>query len=66
MAAAALTPLGLQAATALPGRRMQAWDIALTDRGPVRRLQPAPAGLGRGLMDERFHAFLASCTAPAR
>ena len=31
----ALTTLGLQAATALPGLRMQAWDIALTDRGPV-------------------------------
>jgi Sugar-transfer associated ATP-grasp len=66
----ALTALGLQAATALPGLRMQAWDIALTDRGPVLvevniggDFNLPQLALGRGLMDERFHAFLAACTA---
>jgi hypothetical protein len=64
----ALTALGLEAASTLPGLRMQAWDIALTDRGPVlvevniggdfNMPQLAP---GRGLMDERFGAFLAAC-----
>jgi hypothetical protein len=69
----ALTALGMQAATALPGLRMQAWDIALTDRGPVLvevniggDFNLPQLALGRGLMDERFHAFLASCTTPGR
>jgi glutathione synthase/RimK-type ligase-like ATP-grasp enzyme len=66
----ALVALGLRAATALPGLRMQAWDIALTDRGPV--LVEANIGgdfnlpqlaHGKGLMDERFGAFLSACAA---
>jgi hypothetical protein len=66
----ALTALALQAATAFPGLRMQAWDIAPTDRGPVL----VEVNIGgdfnlpqlahrRGLMDDRFRAFLAACTA---
>ncbi len=66
----ALTALGLQAATAFPGLRMQAWDIAPTDRGPVL----VEVNIGgdfnlpqlahrRGLMDDRFRAFLQSCAA---
>ncbi len=67
----ALSALALEAATALPGLRMQAWDIAATDRGPVL----VEVNIGgdfnlpqlahrRGLMDDRFRCFLASC-APA-
>jgi glutathione synthase/RimK-type ligase-like ATP-grasp enzyme len=64
----ALTALALQAATAFPGLRMQAWDIAPTDRGPIL----VEVNIGgdfnlpqlahrRGLMDDRFRAFLAAC-----
>jgi hypothetical protein len=67
----ALTALGLEAASMLPGLRMQAWDIALTDRGPVLvevniggDFNLPQLAFGRGLMDERFDAFLTSC--PAR
>jgi Sugar-transfer associated ATP-grasp len=65
---AALTELCLRAARAFPGLRMQAWDIALTERGPVlvevniggdfNLPQLAHAS---GLMDERFRAFVAGC-----
>jgi hypothetical protein len=68
-----LTALALQAATAFPGLRMQAWDIAPTDRGPVL----VEVNIGgdfnlpqlahrTGLMDDRFRTFLASCTAASR
>jgi Sugar-transfer associated ATP-grasp len=67
----ALTALALQAATAFPGLRMQAWDIAPTDHGPVL----VEVNIGgdfnlpqlahrTGLMDDRFRAFLHSCPAP--
>ncbi len=63
-----LTGLCLKAARALPGLRMQAWDIALTDRGPVL----VEVNIGgdfnlpqlvhaTGLMDERFRTFLERC-----
>jgi hypothetical protein len=63
-----LTGLCLKAARALPGLRLQAWDIALTDRGPVL----VEVNIGddftlpqlahaTGLMDERFRAFLERC-----
>ena len=68
----ALTALGLEAATVFPGLRMQAWDIALTDRGPVL----VEVNIGgdfnlpqlahdQGLMDERFRAFLERCAGAA-
>ncbi len=64
----ALTALALQAATAFPGLRMQAWDIAPTDHGPVL----VEVNIGgdfnlpqlahrAGLMDDRFRAFLHRC-----
>ena len=64
----ALIALALQAAAAFPGLRMQAWDIAPTDRGPVL----VEVNIGgdfnlpqlahrTGLMDDRFQAFLAAC-----
>ena len=64
----ALTALALKAAAALPGLRMQAWDIAPTDRGPVL----VEVNIGgdfnlpqlahrTGLMDDRFRTFLAAC-----
>jgi glutathione synthase/RimK-type ligase-like ATP-grasp enzyme len=64
----ALTALCLKAARAFPGLRMQAWDIALTERGPV--LVEVNVGgdfnlpqlaHGSGLMDERFRAFVDRC-----
>ena len=66
----ALTALALKAAAALPGLRMQAWDIAPTDRGPVL----VEVNIGgdfnlpqlahrTGLMDDRFRTFLAACAA---
>lgn len=68
----ALTALGLEAATVFPGLRMQAWDIALTDRGPVLvevniggDFNLPQLAHGRGLMDERFRAFLERCTGAA-
>jgi hypothetical protein len=65
---AALTALGLQAARAFPGLRMQAWDIALTERGPVLvevniggDFNLPQLAHGSGLMDERFRAFVDRC-----
>jgi Sugar-transfer associated ATP-grasp len=69
----ALIALGLEAATVFPGLRMQAWDIALTDRGPVLvevniggDFNLPQLAHGRGLMDQRFAAFLERCVPPAR
>ena len=69
----ALRALGLEAASVLPGLRMQAWDIALTDRGPVLvevniggDFNLPQLAHGRGLMDERFRAFLARCARRGR
>ncbi len=67
----ALTELSLEAARAFPGLRMQAWDIALTDRGPVLvevniggDFNLPQLAHATGLMNERFRAFLDAC-APA-
>jgi hypothetical protein len=68
----ALVELTLKTATAFPGLRMQAWDIAPTDRGPVL----VEVNIGgdfnlpqlahrKGLMDDRFRIFLATCAATA-
>ena len=64
----ALTALALEAASTLPGLRMQAWDIALTVHGPVLvevniggDFNLPQLAHGRGLMDERFGALLAAC-----
>lgn len=58
----------LQAATALVGLRLIGWDLALTDRGPViveANTLPAfnlhQVATGRGLLDDRFAAFVDSC-----
>jgi hypothetical protein len=65
---AALTGLCLQAARAFPGLRMQAWDIAPTERGPVLvevniggDFNLPQLAHAKGLMDERFRAFLDRC-----
>jgi hypothetical protein len=64
----AAVELCLSAAKALPGLRMQAWDVAPTDRGPVLvevniggDFNLPQLAHARGLMDERFRRFLASC-----
>jgi hypothetical protein len=64
----ALTALCLKAARAFPGLRMQAWDIALTERGPVLvevniggDFNLPQLAHAKGLMDERFRAFLDRC-----
>jgi hypothetical protein len=64
----ALTGLCLKAARALPGLRMQAWDIALTDRGPVLvevniggDFNLPQLAHATGLMNERFRTFLERC-----
>ena len=68
----ALAALALRAATVFPGLRMQAWDIAPTDRGPVL----VEVNIGgdfnlpqlahrKGLMDDRFRTFIHSCAAVA-
>jgi Sugar-transfer associated ATP-grasp len=64
----ALIGLCLKAAKALPGLRMQAWDIALTDRGPVLvevniggDFNLPQLAHATGLMDERFRTFLERC-----
>jgi hypothetical protein len=69
----ALRALGLEAARVFPGLRMQAWDIALTDRGPVLvevniggDFNLPQVAHGKGLMDERFAGFLARCARDAR
>jgi glutathione synthase/RimK-type ligase-like ATP-grasp enzyme len=63
-----LTGLCLEAARALPGLRVQAWDIALTDRGPVLvevniggDFNLPQLAHATGLMDERFRAFVDRC-----
>jgi hypothetical protein len=56
----------LKAAALLSGLRLQAWDVALTDRGPVL-LEVNVGGdfnlpqlaRGAGIMDEGFRAFVA-------
>jgi hypothetical protein len=65
---APLTALCLKAARALPGLRMQAWDVALTERGPVLvevniggDFNLPQLAHGSGLMDERFRAFVDRC-----
>jgi hypothetical protein len=65
---APLVALSLKAARAFPGLRMQAWDIALTERGPVLvevniggDFNLPQLAHGRGLMDERFQAFVDRC-----
>jgi glutathione synthase/RimK-type ligase-like ATP-grasp enzyme len=67
----ALIELGFEAARAFPGLRMQAWDIAPTDRGPVLvevniggDFNLPQLAHATGLMDDRFRAFLDAC-APA-
>ena len=62
---AALTELCWRAARAFPGLRMQAWDVALTERGPVLvevniggDFNLPQLAHATGLMDERFCAFL--------
>jgi hypothetical protein len=64
----ALTALCLKAARALPGLRMQAWDVALTERGPVLvevniggDFNLPQLAHAKGLMDERFRAFVGRC-----
>ena len=60
--------LCLSAAATMPHLRLQAWDIALCDDGPVL-LEVNIGGdfnlpqiaAGRGLLDERFRRFLDSC-----
>jgi hypothetical protein len=56
-----------EGATALPGLGLQAWDVALTDRGPVLvevniggDFNLPQLATGKGLMDERLKAFVAS------
>jgi len=56
--------LTLEAATAFPGARVQGWDVALTDRGPVLLELNAPADLDivqlaadAGFWDDEFDAF---------
>ncbi len=61
--------LTLKAASAFPGARLQGWDVALTDRGPVllEINTPMDADLvqiasGTGLWDEDFDAFYREIT----
>ncbi|MCL4743912.1 MAG: hypothetical protein KJZ83_00705 [Burkholderiaceae bacterium] len=61
--------LTLEAATAFPGARLQGWDVALTDRGPVllEINTPMDADLvqlasGQGLWDADFDAFYREIT----
>jgi len=64
----ALTDLAKRAVHAFPGMQMQAWDIALTDRGPylievngVGDFTLPQFAEGRGLLDETYLAFLGRC-----
>jgi len=64
----ALTALGSEAARTVPRLRLQAWDIALTDRGPTLvevniggDFNLPQLAHGRGMMDERFRAFVERC-----
>lgn len=61
--------LTLKAAAAFPGARLQGWDVALTDRGPVllEINTPMDADLvqlasGTGLWDAEFDAFYREIT----
>jgi hypothetical protein len=63
-----LTGLCLKAARAFPGLRMQAWDVAPTERGPVLvevniggDFNLPQLAHATGLMDERFRAFSDHC-----
>lgn len=65
-----LTALCLTAAASLPALRLQAWDVAMCDRGPVLLelniggdFNLPQVASGHGLLDERFRQFLASCQA---
>lgn len=66
-----LTEECLRAATALPGLRLQAWDVAMCEAKPVF-LEVNVGGdfnlpqiaLGRGFLDARFRAFFDSCRRP--
>lgn len=60
----------LEGAAAIPELRLQAWDVAMCDNGPVLLelnvggdFNLPQVATGRGLMDERFRAFIESCTA---
>jgi hypothetical protein len=64
----ALVDLAKRAAWTLPGVRTQAWDIAVTDRGPVLLevnfggdLNLAQLAWGRGVLDPEFRAHLLQC-----
>jgi len=64
----ALLGLAKRAAANLPGVRTQAWDIAVTDRGPVLLevnfggdLNLAQLAWGRGMLDPEFRAHLLQC-----
>lgn len=64
----ALLDLANRAASTLPGVRTQAWDIAVTDRGPVLLevnfggdLNLAQLAWGRGVLDPEFRAHLLQC-----
>lgn len=64
----ALIELAKRAARTLPGVRTQAWDIAVTDRGPVLLevnfggdLNLAQLAWGQGVLDREFRAHLLQC-----
>jgi hypothetical protein len=66
--------LVLEAAAAFPGLWLQGWDVALSDRGPVILELEGDGGAqtltqyatGRGLLDDRFRAFLEAWRSDAR
>jgi hypothetical protein len=58
----------LAGAASLPGLRTQAWDVAITERGPVLvevnskgNFSPPQIASGKGILDERYKAHLQSC-----
>lgn len=60
--------LCLEAATLFPGIRTQAWDVAITDAGPMLvelnfggDLNLAQLAWGRGLLDDAYRDHLRSC-----
>ena len=60
--------LCLRAASSLPGIRTQAWDIAVTDGGPVLvevnfggDISLPQIACGRGMLDERYREHLRRC-----
>jgi hypothetical protein len=63
-----LKALSLSAAHIFPGVRLQAWDVALTDNGPLLMelniggdFNLPQLASGTGILDDEFCAFLASC-----